>query len=124
MIFVFGSNLAGRHGAGAARVAWTTHGAQYGRGVGHIGNSYAIPTKDRDLKSLHLDEIAYYIRIFIQYAKLNPDLYFYITPIGCGLAGFTPELIAPFFRNVPDNCTLPKKFLKVLNEPLRRETTP
>lgn len=104
MIFVFGSNLAGRHGAGAARVAWLKHGAMYGIGNGLMGNSYAIPTKDRKLDVLPIDEIAWYVTQFIAHAELDSDENFQVTQIGCGLAGYKPEQIAPLFADAPSNC--------------------
>lgn len=96
-IFVFGSNLAGRHGVGAAATALNVYGARYGKGQGHVGQSYAIPTKDQYLKTLPLHDIAMYVQQFITYAKNRQDLTFYITPIGCGYAGYKREQIRPFF---------------------------
>lgn len=106
-IFVFGSNLAGRHGKGAALTAYRTHGAIYGQGMGLQGNSYAIPTKDEQLNILPLHKIQKYVDTFIRFAKLNPDKTFQVTRIGCGLAGYDDVDIAPFFKNAPDNCILP-----------------
>jgi len=104
MIFVFGSNLAGIHGAGAARHALEQEGAVWGYGVGPIGNSYAIPTKDYNIHSLSLDLIMIHVQAFISYAELHPELEFKVTRIGCGLAGFTNEQIAPMFERAPNNC--------------------
>ena len=106
-IFVFGSNLAGRHGLGAAQEARIHHGAVYGQGVGRQGESYAIPTKDAGLRPLRLAQIREHVRDFINYALDHPELEFQVTRIGCGLAGYTDEQIAPFFRDAPDNCELP-----------------
>lgn len=106
-IFVFGSNLAGRHGAGAAREAVRNHGAVMGVGIGHVGKSYAIPTKDRDIKTLPLNHIELYVKDFLDYAEINPGLEFNVTRIGCGLAGYQDADIAPFFKNAPKNCNLP-----------------
>lgn len=106
-IFVFGSNLAGRHGKGAALTAVKEYGAVYGRSVGRQGNSYAIPTKDKNLKTLPLDEIAKYVSNFILYAKEHADETFLVTRIGCGLAGYKDKDIAPLFRDAPSNCNLP-----------------
>lgn len=114
-IFVFGSNLAGRHGKGAALCALKEHGAIYGRGVGPQGNSYAIPTKSINLETFSLLVISNYVKVFILYAKDNPELVFNLTPIGCGLAGYKPEQIAPMFKGAPDNVKLPKEFKEVLN---------
>ena len=106
-IFVFGSNLAGRHGKGAALTARLYHGARYGQGVGRQGNSYAIPTKDKNLVSLSLHTIESYVREFKEYARQHPELTFFVTRVGCGLAGYTDEMIAPMFKNSPSNCELP-----------------
>lgn len=86
-VFVFGSNLAGRHGKGAALWARQHRGAIYGQGAGPQGNAYAIPTKDRQLRVLPLDVIRGYVREFLDYAHRQPNLRFELTPIGCGLAG-------------------------------------
>ena len=107
MIFVFGSNLAGRHGKGAALAARQHHGAIYGQGVGRQGDSYAIPTKDRALHTLPLATIRYYVEHFLLYAHEHPELTFEVTRVGCGLAGYTDADIAPMFRGAPQNCQLP-----------------
>lgn len=114
-IFVFGSNLAGRHGAGSALEARRNHRAVYGRGVGRQGHAYAIPTKDQNLKVLSLQEIEWHVRKFIKYAKVHPELSFNIVAIGCGLAGYSPTEIAPMFKAAPKNCNLPDDFERVLN---------
>lgn len=108
MIFVFGSNLAGRHGAGAALHARQEYGAAYGVGVGRTGDAYAIPTKDASLKPMPLDAIARHVRDFIEYAKVHPELEFEVTKIGCGLAGYREYQIAPMFSGAPMNCALPE----------------
>lgn len=113
-IFVFGSNLAGRHGKGAARDALLRHGAIYGRGDGIQGNSYAIPTKGYDIETLPLDTIRYHVEEFLRYAQRHPEMTFNVTAIGCGLAGYRPAEIAPLFRDAPENCRLPEAFLTVL----------
>ena len=105
-IFVFGSNQAGRHGKGAALFARQHHGAIYGQGVGRQGNSYAIPTKDYQLKTLPVSQIKTYVDQFIRYAHQNPELRFNVTRIGCGLAGYTDSDIAPLFVKAPSNCIL------------------
>lgn len=112
MIFVFGSNLAGRHGAGAALCALKEHGAVYGVGYGRTGNAYALPTKDWFIKTLPLTVIKDYVKEFIEYAKEHSDLQFQVTRIGCGLAGYTDAQIAPFFREAPANCVLPDGWRK------------
>lgn len=103
-IFVFGSNLAGIHGAGSARAAMQEHGAVYGKGVGLAGNSYAIPTKDANIRTMRIDDIKPYAHEFVAFAKANPEMKFNIVAIGCGLAGFTPKQIAPMFEGAPNNC--------------------
>ena len=109
-IFVFGSNLAGRHGAGAALFARNNHGAVYGQGVGLQGNSYGIPTKDANLKSLPLSEIKKYVDEFLVFAEQHQELMFNVTRIGCGLAGYKDEDIAPMFFYHSSNCNLPKEW--------------
>ena len=113
-IFVFGSNLAGRHGAGSALHAKKHHGAIQGQGVGLQGTSYAIPTKDSKLVSLPLDKIETYVLEFIVFAKNNPCLVFKIVRIGCGLAGYTDQQIAPMFKGYPENCIVTKEWLNYL----------
>lgn len=108
MIFVFGANLRGAHGAGAALYARKHHGAQYGVGVGRTGNAYAIPTKDERIMPLPLDRISGYVKDFLDYTRTNPCLEFEVTRIGCGLAGFTEAQISPMFRGAPTNCYLPE----------------
>ena len=105
-IFVFGSNLAGRHGKGAALYARQHHGATYGQGEGLQGDSYAIPTKDAQLRTLPLDAIAKHVEAFLTFAR-QFNATFYVTRIGCGLAGYTDAQIAPMFANAPSNCILP-----------------
>lgn len=106
-IFVFGSNLAGRHGKGAALDAKNEHGAVYGVGVGRTGNSYAIPTKDESIQTLPLERIEVYVSDFLDYARANPSLTFEVTRVGCGLAGYSDADIAPMFYEAPGNCNLP-----------------
>lgn len=106
-IFVFGSNLAGRHGKGAALYARQHYDAKYGVGVGRTGDSYAIPTKDKQLHTLPLESITIYVNQFLDYARAHPLLKFRVTRIGCGLAGYSDQQISPMFKNAPENCTLP-----------------
>lgn len=113
-IFVFGSNLAGRHGRGAAKAAVKEYGAIYGQGEGLQGNSYAIPTKDYFIRALTLEDIRLGVRTFLRCAAANPSLIFRLTPIGCGLAGYTPKDIAPMFEAAPANVILPEEFKEVL----------
>lgn len=106
-IFVFGSNLAGIHGAGAALLAAQRYWARPKVGVGRAGQSYAIPTKDCNIQTLDIETITHYVNEFIDYADDHPDLDFYVTRVGCGLAGYTDEQIAPLFFHAPDNCIMP-----------------
>ena len=103
LIFVFGSNLAGRHGAGAAKQALLEFRAIYGRGVGLQGSGYAIPTKDQHLKVLALKQIQKHVNTFLQFHKDNPDLYFFLTAIGTGYAGYKHSQIAPMFKGVQNS---------------------
>ena len=109
-IFVFGSNLAGRHGKGAALFARHHRGAVYGQGCGRQGNAYAIPTKDERIATLPLAQIAIYVDQFIAYAGQNSELTFELTAIGCGLAGYSAAEIAPMFAGAPANIALPDAF--------------
>lgn len=106
-IFVFGSNLAGMHGGGAARVALDRFGAVPGQGVGLQGQSYAIPTMQGGV-----DTIRPYVDEFIEFARSHPELKFYVTRIGCGIAGFDDSEIAPLFADARGlkNVVLPKTF--------------
>lgn len=101
MIFVFGSNLIGVHGAGAARAALRHHGAIWGHGAGLQGNSYAIPTKDHLIETLPLETIKEFVDSFVEFARQRQDLGFQVTCIGCGLAGLKHEHIAPMFKDAP-----------------------
>ena len=110
-VFVFGSNLAGMHGGGAARVARLRFGAVLGNGVGLQGQSYAIPTMQGGVETIRP-----YVDEFIAFAKSHPEKRFLVTPIGCGIAGFSPADIAPLFdgaRSV-ENIALPESFWDVL----------
>jgi hypothetical protein len=113
-VFVFGSNLAGIHGAGAARFAHKVFGAEWGIGVGMTGKCYALPTKDQDIWTLSLNKIQEYVLDFLQYAKENPNKTFLVTPVGCGLAGWTPDDIAPLFKDHPKNVIIPREFHEVI----------
>lgn len=112
-IFVFGSNLQGMHAGGAARVAFENFGAIYGEGTGLQGQSYAIPTMQGGV-----DTIEPYVKEFIAFAKAHPELTFLVTPIGCGIAGFTAQEIAPLFYHAMDveNIILPKEFAEIVND--------
>jgi len=115
-IFVFGSNYAGRHGRGAALVALKKFGARNGQGTGIMGKSYGIATKDHDLKILPLSYIETQVNRFIRYAERHPELTFFVTKIGCGLAGYKPKEIAPLFIGVPSNVILPDIFVQILQQ--------
>lgn len=112
-IFVFGSNLQGMHSGGAARTALLHFGAVWGEGVGLYGQSYAIPTMHGGVEA-----IKPYVDEFIDFAKTNSHLTFLVTPIGCGIAGFTAEQMAPLFSRAlgVENIVLPQKFVKVLQQ--------
>lgn len=115
-VFVFGSNLSGIHGAGAALRAYKHHGATWGQGEGHMGQSYGIPTKGYfnemtgRFAILKLWEINAHVGVFKMFAHSRPDLTFNLTPIGCGHAGYHPSYIAPMFRGCPQNVKLPRDF--------------
>jgi hypothetical protein len=109
-VFVFGSNLAGVHGAGAASEAYRRYGALYGSGVGLRGWSYAIPTKDKNIQTMSLDQIKPYVKMFLDFATDRPHLKFFITRIGCGLAGYNDSDIAPLFKGAPTNCNFPEEW--------------
>jgi hypothetical protein len=114
-IFVFGSNTQGRHGKGAALFARNKFGAIYGQARGLQGQSYAIVTKELRsyYDSVTLEEVKKQVDIFIQFAKENQNLTFYVTEIGCGLANFKVEEISPLFEKAKllKNVYLPKKFI-------------
>lgn len=110
-VFVFGSNLEGMHGGGAAYVAFRKFGAVMGCGVGLRGQSYAIPTMQGGVETIEP-----YVKEFIGFAGEHPELFFYVTRIGCGIAGFRDKEIAPLFAdalNMPNIC-LPESFVKAL----------
>jgi len=104
MIFVFGSNLAGIHGAGAAATAKRDWGATHGIGIGHQGQSYAIPTKDAGIRTMTLKDIKPHVKNFTRFASLNPHLMFQVTRVGCGLAGLKDSDMAPMFKWASENC--------------------
>ena len=110
-IFVFGSNLAGMHGGGAARIARLHFGAVMGKGIGLQGQSYAIPTMQGGVETIRP-----YVDEFIAYAKHHQELHFLVTPIGCGIAGFEAEDIAPLFKSAKGikNISLPESFWEVI----------
>jgi hypothetical protein len=115
IIFVFGSNLAGRHGKGAALTAKKYYGAVRGKGVGFHGQSYAIPTKGFNMEVLPLNTIQVYVDKFIDFARNHREYTFQVTRVGCGLAGYKDEDIAPMFADVPMNVNLPEEWVAKLN---------
>lgn len=115
MIFVFGSNLAGIHGAGAAQYASRHRGAEWGKGVGLTGQSYGIPTKDRNIYTLPFFKVRQHIEQFIEFARMNPKAQFQVTCIDCGLAGFANATIAPLFNDAPSNCFFDEAWRPWLN---------
>lgn len=115
MIFVFGSNLAGRHGKGAAQTALREYGAIYGQAHGLQGSSWGIPTKDENLKPLPLIIISEYVKQFLNYAASHPSRFFWVTPIGTGLAGYSHEQIAPMFKGYTRNVYVDPKWQEILS---------
>lgn len=125
-IFVFGSNLAGRHGKGSALVARQKFGAIYGQGRGPMGQSYAIPTKDgrpgtpyltdprstRSLAAIKVD-----VQEFIEYATKHPELQFFVVRLGCALATHSNADIAPMFAGAPANCSFSEEWAPWLQTP-------
>lgn len=110
-IFVFGSNLQGMHGGGAARIAYENFGAEWGVGVGMTGRCYAIPTMQGGIET-----ICPYVDDFIKYAKEHGELTFLVTRIGCGIAGFKDSEMAPLFKDAADmdNVALPQQWRMLL----------
>ena len=111
-IFVFGSNFGGRHGKGAAKTA-LSWGAKWGQAKGLQGKTYGIPTKDASVRrTLSIEEIRPFVDEFIEFADANKDLTFFVTEIGCGLAGYKPKDIAPLFEKAVNitNVHLPIRF--------------
>lgn len=111
-IFVFGSNMAGIHGAGAAKAA-VQFGALLGVGFGACGMTWAIPTKDEKLNVLPLEEIEIFVEAFKLWIRNNPKRNFFVTRVGCGLAGYSDEQIAPMFRGAM-NCSFAEQWKKYL----------
>lgn len=114
MIYVFGSNLAGRHGKGTALIARQKHGAIYGQAEGLQGRSYGIATKDHALKPRPLPAINESVREFLAFAEAHPEMTFLVNRIGCGNAGYFDADIAPMFRRHPRNVILPVGFERAL----------
>lgn len=116
MVFVFGSNESGVHGAGAAKFAYEKHGARWGKSYGHYGDSFAIPTKDEYIETMKLTDIADYVTGFLAYARGHRKVKFQVTCIGCGLAGLTNEQVAPMFLGAPINCYFDLAWKPVFDE--------
>lgn len=112
-IFVFGSNLSGHHGGGAALLAMNKWGAIWGQGVGLQGQTYGIPTMQGGVETIRP-----YVDEFIQFANKHPEMTFLVTEIGCGIAGFTPQEIAPLFAKTTttENIHLPQRFWDLLGK--------
>lgn len=112
-VFVFGSNLAGMHGGGAARVARERFGAVMGQGVGLQGQSYAIPTMQGGVETIQP-----YVDEFVRFAAEHPDMKFLVTPIGCGIAGFTAQEMGPLFAAAVevDTIILPREFVQAIEK--------
>ncbi len=110
-IFVFGSNLQGSHGGGAARITFDRFGAEWGVGVGLTGKCYAIPTMHGGV-----EKIAPYVDEFVDFARSHKEMKFLVTRVGCGIAGFRDEEMAPLFKGAIDleNVLLPRSFVRVI----------
>lgn len=113
-IFVFGSNLAGIHGAGAAKVAHEKFGAKWGEGTSAtvmsvLDGSYAIPTKDKNIETLPLREIEKYVNSFVTFTLMYPEYGYFVTRVGCGLAGYKDSQIAPMFKGA-ENCSFAEEW--------------
>lgn len=122
-VWVFGSNLAGIHGGGAARVAKDIYNRPYGTETAeglytsyNLQESYAIPTKDRRLQSLQLDQIQHHVEIFRKHVEENPSKIYFVTRIGCVLAGYENEDIAPMFKGFPHNCSFADEWMPFIWE--------
>ena len=113
-VFVFGSNLAGIHAGGAARVAQEKFGAEQGRVRGAWAFSYAIPTLDAQFAKLPLAHIENNVTAFLADSTNDPDTEFFVTRIGCGIAGFADQDIAPMFKGAPPNCSFANEWEKFL----------
>ena len=113
-VFVFGSNLAGKHGAGAAKFAFDNLGAEYGKGEGPTRNCYAIPTKDAHIVAMDLCHIIPGVKTFVQYTLDHPELEFFVTRVGCGFAGYKDKEMAPLFKGCGDNCNFAEEWRQYL----------
>lgn len=107
-VFVFGSNRLGAHRGGAARYAYDHFGAELSNSEGIQGQSYALPTMDKDMKPYSSYNLKKVVNSFVYYARQHPEKTFLLTKVGCGIAGFTEAQIAPLFRHTPGNVVKPK----------------
>jgi hypothetical protein len=111
VVFVFGSNLAGIHGKGAAKIAQRYYQARPGVGEGPTGRAYALPTKDEHLRPRSLEQIGLSVELFLRYAAQHPNVTFLTTAIGCGLAHHDPSEIAPMFAGAGENVFVSPRFI-------------
>lgn len=109
-VYVFGSDLGGRHTHGTALVALREHGAVYGAAVGLQGRSYALPVRDEQGEKLPLTMIKRYVEAFLRFAGNHRELTFHVTRIGCERGAYSEREIAPLFAQAPPNCQLPRKW--------------
>lgn len=116
MIFVFGSNLAGIHGAGAARYAAQHLGAEMGVGRGRTGQCYALPTKGSRIQCMSIGFIKQSVDGFLNHAAAHPEDEFKVTRVGCGLGGYKDKDIAPFFVDATPNCHFDSAWKEYLPE--------
>lgn len=121
-VFVFGSNLAGQHAGGAARTAHQHFGAVWGVGRGWSGQSFAIPTMNEHLQQMPLSQIEHYIDDFKIYAKNHSKNKYFLTAVGCGIAGYTVEEIAPMFKGISKNVIFPVSFRPFVEKTLPKLT--
>lgn len=121
-VFVFGSNLAGTHAGGAAKTAYLHFGAMKGVGRGWSGQSYAIPTMNEHLQQMPLSQIQHYIEDFKIYTKNHPKIKYFITSLGCGVAGYKVEEIAPMFKGISKNVIFPINFRPFVEKTLPKLT--
>ena len=120
-IFVFGSNKKGVHGAGTAKIAAQQYGAEFGVGEGRTGEAYAIPTKETPYKRLSLRDVQEGVERFLTYAREHPGLKFRVVRIGCGLAGFSDDEMAPLFNGASVNCSFDPLWEKYGLKPWNRD---
>jgi hypothetical protein len=113
-VFVFGSDLGGRHTGGDALVALREHRAVYGRGVGLQGRSYAIPVWDEQGKLMPIAVIARYVNAFLRFAEIHREMTFHVSRIGCTRGAYRDDQIAPLFRGALSNCRLPPGWRRII----------